>query len=119
MIKRVLVVDDSNYIRSYLKDIISKIPGMQVVDIAETGEKALDLALEKNPDIITLDNILPDMTGIDVLKVLKKQLPKTRIIMISAVGQQSTIDEAFSNGASHYFVKPVDSKELNEALKEA
>jgi len=108
---RILIVDDSSYIRSRLKSILEN-SGFTVVGLAENGEQAIDLAMDLSPDIITLDNMLPDMTGVDVLKALKDHEGLTKIIMISAVGQQSAIAEGLANGASEYLVKPFQDADL-------
>ena len=114
---RVLIVDDSTYIRSSLSSLLSE-AGYEIVGQAKNGEMAIDLALDLKPDVITLDNILPDMTGIDVLKAVKKGNLTAKIVMISAVGQQSAIVEAKSTGADFYLVKPYDTAELLSILKE-
>lgn len=114
---RILVVDDSTYIRSTIKATLQD-HGYEVIGEAGNGESAIDMALELNPDVITLDNILPDMTGLDVLKTLKKSGHKAFVIMISAVGQQSAVVDAMNNGAKHYLVKPFDHGELITILKE-
>lgn len=114
---RVLIVDDSTYIRSSLKSLLTS-QGYDVVGEAKNGEMAIDLALELKPDVITLDNILPDMTGLDILKALNINDFKASVIMISAVGQQSAIVDAKNNGARHYLVKPYDESELIGILKE-
>ena len=83
------------------------------------GEKAIDLTMELKPDVITLDNILPDMTGLDILKTLNNYDDfESKVIMISAVGQQSAIVDAMDNGATNYLVKPFDDSELIAILKE-
>lgn len=117
MLMRVLIVDDSTYIRSTLRTLLTE-NGYEVVGEAKNGEMAIDLALELKPDVITLDNILPDMTGLDVLKTLNTDDFTSKVIMISAVGQQSAIVDATSNGARHYLVKPFDNEELIGILKE-
>ncbi|WP_425391450.1 response regulator [Ekhidna sp.] len=114
---RVLIVDDSTYIRSSLRTLMQE-NGYEVVGEAKNGEMAIDLALELKPDVITLDNILPDMTGLDVLKTINTDDFNSYVIMISAVGQQSAIVEAKENGAKHYLVKPFDDSELVGILKE-
>lgn len=114
---RVLIVDDSTYIRSSLRTLLEE-NGYDVVGEAKNGESAIDLALELKPDVITLDNILPDMTGLDVLKTINTDDFTSKVIMISAVGQQSAIVDAMSSGAKHYLVKPFDNSELIAILKE-
>ncbi len=116
MNNRVLVVDDSLYMRARIKDTL-KNAGFEIVGEAENGEKAIDLAMTLKPDIITLDNILPDMIGIDILRVLKsEELLDVRIIMISAVGQESVIQEGLAIGAEDYIVKPFTNEVLVEKL---
>lgn len=108
---RILIVDDSTYIRTMLRSTLED-QGFEVVGEAVNGETAIDLTMSLNPDLITLDNILPDMTGIDILKAFKEMDVKSKVIMISAVGQQSAVVEAISNGASEYLVKPYDKDRL-------
>jgi two-component system chemotaxis response regulator CheY len=117
MNKKVLIVDDSPYMRTLINDALSN-AGYEVIGQAGSGESAIDLAMELQPDLITLDNILPDMIGTDVLKVLKQdESLASRIIMVSAVGQESVIQEGLSLGASDYIVKPFTSEMLVDAVK--
>lgn len=115
MSKRVLIVDDSLYMRTVIKDALSQ-AGYDVVGQAGSGESAIDMALELEPDVITLDNILPDMLGLDVLNVLKEEDSTSKVVMISAVGQESVIEEGIKRGASKYLVKPFTSEQLVEAI---
>ena len=115
---RVLIVDDSTYIRNTLKSSLLE-NGYEIAGEAKDGEEAIDLAIELKPDIITLDNILPDMTGIDILNILKDKELKPFVIMISAIGQESTRVRAEELGVSHYLTKPIDHQNLVNILKEA
>lgn len=119
MSKRILIVDDSLYMRTMLKDALEQ-AGYEIVAQASNGEAAIDLALELEPDLITLDNILPDMIGIDILRVLKhEEKIRSKIIMISAVGQESVVQEGMELGASDYIVKPFTTEEIINAVKTA
>lgn len=114
--KRVLIVDDSMYMRTMINEALLS-AGYEVVGQAGNGEAAIDMALELKPDLITLDNILPDMIGTDILKVLKEdEKLDSKVIMISAVGQESVIQEGMRLGASDYIVKPFTSDSLIEAV---
>ena len=115
MSKKVLVVDDSLYMRTVIKDALVA-AGYDVVGQAANGESAIDMSLELQPDLITLDNILPDMLGLDILKVLKSEELKSKIIMISAVGQQSVIDEGITLGSDDYIVKPFTNDQLIDKI---
>ena len=117
--KTVLVVDDSMYMRTLIKDALIT-AGYNVVGEAENGESAIDQAMELKPDLITLDNILPDMIGTDILRVVKQEEElKSKVIMISAVGQESVIQEGMSIGAEAYIVKPFTSEQLVEEADKA
>ena len=118
MSKSVLIVDDSLYMRTLIKDALEGY-GYHVVGQAANGEEAIDLAFELQPDFITLDNILPDMIGTDILKVYKDEGLRSKIIMISAVGQESVVNEGLRLGARAYIVKPFSSGQLVEALNKA
>lgn len=112
MSKKVLIVDDSLYMRTMINEAL-KNAGYEVVGQAGNGEAAIDMALELKPDLITLDNILPDMIGTDILKVLKQdECIDSKVIMISAVGQESVIQEGMSLGAADYIVKPFTTEGL-------
>jgi len=116
--KKVLIVDDSLYMRTIIKDaLVSK--GYEVVGQAANGESAIDMALDLQPDIITLDNILPDMLGLDILKTLKEEEIESKIIMISAVGQQSVVDEGLRLGLDDYIVKPFTAEQLIDILEKS
>ncbi|KXX67515.1 response regulator [Flammeovirga sp. SJP92] len=115
MAKKVLIVDDSLYMRSIIKDALEE-AGFEVIGQASNGEEAIDLALDSEPDLITLDNILPDMLGLDILKTLKEEDLTSKIIMISAVGQQAVIDEGMNLGLDSYLVKPFTTEQLTEAI---
>lgn len=114
--KTVLVVDDSLYMRTMICDALTN-AGYSVVAQAANGEAAIDMALEFKPDLITLDNILPDMIGTDILRVLKQdeQIP-SKVVMISAVGQESVIEEGMTLGASNYIVKPFTVEGLVDTI---
>lgn len=117
--KTVLVVDDSLYMRTMIADALET-AGFEIVGKAENGEPAIDLALELTPDLITLDNILPDMIGTDILRVLKEEEKiESKVIMISAVGQEYVIQEGMSLGASDYIVKPFTIEGIVDSAKKA
>jgi len=119
MSKSILIVDDSLYMRTMINEALVG-AGFNVVGQAGNGEAAIDMALELRPDLITLDNILPDMIGTDILRVLKQEEKlDSKVIMISAVGQESVIQEGLQLGASDYIVKPFTSEGLIESVKKA
>ena len=118
MKKRILIVDDSFYMRTMLKNMLTD-AGYEVVGEAPNGQTALQLAKETTPDLITLDVILPDNTGLDVLKGIKKDQPDMKVILVSAVGQEVIVNEAIENGAFAYIVKPFSEEKVLEAVGRA
>lgn len=112
----VLIVDDSYYMRTMLKNLLSD-AGYNVVGEAPTGEDALKLLKSANPDLVTLDVILPDTTGLEVLKQLKKESPNTKVVMVSAMGQEMVVNEAIQNGAQAYLVKPFNDEKVLEVVE--
>ena len=115
MSKTVLIVDDSIYMRSLIKSTLED-NGYKVVGEAHNGETAIDQALELKPDLITLDNILPDMMGFEILKVIKGEGLQSKIIMVSAVGQQTVVNKGVELGASEYIVKPFTPDDLMKVV---
>jgi two-component system chemotaxis response regulator CheY len=101
--------------RTMLKNILTD-AGFNVVGEAPDGATAITLAKETNPDVITLDLILPDNTGLDVLKAIKKDNPNMKVVIVSAVGQESIVNEAISQGAEAYIVKPFAEEKVLEIL---
>lgn len=117
MNKRVLVVDDSYYMRTILKNMITD-AGYNVIDEAANGQDAINLANSEKPDLITLDLILPDNSGLDVLKKIKESNPEVHVIVVSAVGQESIVQQALEYGAEAYIVKPFDEQKVVSTIKE-
>ena len=112
---KVLIVDDSLYMRTVLKNILVD-EGYEVICDVGCGEDALKKADELKPDLITLDNIMPDINGIDVLKKLKQNGTKSKIVMISSVGQDTMVNEAMQAGAANYIIKPFTPERVVEII---
>ncbi|RZK30148.1 MAG: response regulator [Hymenobacter sp.] len=111
MNKRILIVDDSFYMRTMLKNMLTD-AGYDVVGEAANGAQALEMAVATTPDLITLDVILPDNTGLDVLKGIRQHQPDAKVVMCSAVGQETIVNEAIENGALAYIVKPFSEEQV-------
>ena len=118
MNKRILIVDDSLYMRTMLKNMLTD-AGYEVVGEAANGAQALEMAASTAPDLITLDVILPDNTGLDVLKSLRQIQPNAKVVMCSAVGQEVIVTEAIESGALAYIVKPFSEEKVLEIVGSA
>ncbi|MCU4138288.1 MAG: Chemotaxis response regulator CheB [Thermodesulfobacteria bacterium] len=115
---KVLVVDDSTIMRKLISDILKNDPQIEVVDTAKTGKEAIEKAKNLKPDVITLDIEMPEMDGITALKILRKEVPQTKVIMFSSLtqeGAKATI-ESLALGAYDFVPKP-STKSFLESVK--
>ncbi|ADL51439.1 response regulator [Clostridium cellulovorans] len=113
---KVLIVDDAAFMRMMIKDILSK-NGFEIVGEAPNGIKAVELYKEKRPDIVTMDITMPDMDGIEAVKAIKAFDAGAKVIMCSAMGQQSMVMDAIRAGARDFIVKPFQADRVLEAIK--
>lgn len=118
MMSKVLVVDDAAFMRMMLKDILIK-NGFLVVGEASNGNEALLKYQDLKPDIVTMDITMPEMDGITCLKAIINFDPSAKIIMCSAMGQQSMVLEAIQSGARDFIVKPFQEERVLEILNKA
>lgn len=120
--KRVLVVDDAAFMRLSLKMLLERL-GFEVVGEAENGLKAIQLYKQLKPDIVTMDLTMPELGGIDAIKMIKSIDKDARIIVISSMGHEILVREAIVAGAISFIVKPfkeeVVSKQLSAILGNA
>ena len=113
--KKVLVVDDAAFMRMMLKDILTK-NGFEIVGEAENGAIGVAAFQKLKPDIVTMDITMPEMNGIDAVKAIKTLDPAAKVVMVSAMGQQSMVIEAIQAGASDFIVKPFQPERVIDAL---
>lgn len=112
----VLIVDDAAFMRLTLKQMIEA-HGHSVAGEAADGKEAVRKYIEVKPDVVMLDITMPEMDGIEALKHIKEADPKAKIIICSAMGQQTMIAQAIQNGAKDFVVKPFEEKRLIAALE--
>ena len=115
MTKKVLIVDDSVSIRAFIRNALES-GGYEVVGEATNGEEAIEMGFSLEPDYVTLDNVLPDMIGIDILKAWTEEGLSTNVIIISGVVQDKIIDEGMKLGAKAYLIKPFTADKLLETI---
>jgi two-component system, chemotaxis family, chemotaxis protein CheY len=116
MPRRVLIVDDAAFMRMMIKDILVN-NGYEIMGEANNGFKAIELYKKEKPDIVTMDITMPDMDGIAAVKEIRKYDPSAKIVMCSALGQQSMVMEAIQAGARDFIVKPFQPDRVLEALR--
>ena len=113
--KKVLVVDDAAFMRIKLKDILEK-NNYEVVGEAENGIEAIEKYKEVSPDIVTMDITMPEMDGVEALKEIINHDADAKVLMCSAMGQQSMVMDAIRAGAVDFIVKPFDTERVIHAL---
>ncbi|TWJ33514.1 protein-glutamate methylesterase/protein-glutamine glutaminase [Geobacter argillaceus] len=117
---RVLIVDDSSFMRMAIRGILSRDPEIEVIGSAVDGQEGVDKAIELKPDLITMDIEMPRLDGISALKQVMAKAP-TRVIMVSTLtneGARATF-EALEAGAVDYIPKNVtDSSDAQQVFKE-
>lgn len=116
--KRVLVVDDAAFMRMMIKDILTK-NGYEIAGEAENGQIAIDKFKEVKPDLVTMDITMPEMDGIAAVKEILGFDSTARVIMCSAMGQQSMVIDAIQAGAKDFIVKPFQPERVLEAVSKA
>ncbi|MFZ5645148.1 MAG: response regulator [Bacillota bacterium] len=111
---RVLIADDSLFVRSCLRKIFED-AGHEVVGEAENGHVAVELYSGTKPDVVTMDITMPEVNGLEAIKMIKGIDPTAKIIVVSAMGLDPVIKEAFTNGAKGFITKPfVPDKVIQE-----
>lgn len=115
MAHKILIVDDAAFMRMMIKDILSK-NGFEIVGEAADGIQAIEKYKETMPDLVTMDITMPEMDGITALKEIKSINPSAKVIMCSAMGQQSMVIDAIQAGARDFIVKPFQADRVLEAI---
>ena len=113
---RILVVDDDETIRTTMKAILQD--EGYLVDLAANGKEAIQKTQEKSYNIALLDIRLPDMEGVELLKLLKDGIPRTRKIMVTGYPSMQNAISALNKNADAYLLKPVDVEKLLATVKE-
>lgn len=112
--RRILVVDDSDYMRTALEDILTQ-QGHSVFQ-AGNGQECLDVLQRQEIDVCLLDIVMPVMDGTQALRRIKAERPELRVVMLSALSQESNVRLALELGADAFVVKPFQAKCLMERI---
>jgi two-component system, chemotaxis family, chemotaxis protein CheY len=115
---RVLVVDDAAFMRKMVSDALTK-GGHEVVGEGTNGEEAVAQYQELKPELTTLDITMPEKDGLQALKDIMALDPGAKIIMCSALGQESKVLEAVKSGAKDFVVKPFQPDRILDAAAKA
>jgi two-component system chemotaxis response regulator CheY len=115
---RVLVVDDAIFMRKMVSDALTK-QGHEVIGEASNGAEAITQYQALSPDVMTLDITMPEKDGVEALREIVTIDPAARVIMCSALGQESKVLEAVKAGAKDFVVKPFQADRLAQAVEKA
>ncbi len=114
----VLIVDDVELMRAAVREALEP-AGFRIAGEAADGRQALKQYRRLNPDLVVLDITMPEMDGISVLRRLRRRNPACRVLMCSALSDQSMILQAVRLGAADYVVKPFQEERLRSAAFKA
>lgn len=112
---KLLIVDDAQFMRMRCAKLLME-HGYDVVE-AENGRQALEVYQEVAPDGVLMDVTMPEMDGLEALKRLRRLDPNARVIMLTALGQESVVLEAVRAGAKDFIVKPFDRDRLLTSIQ--
>ena len=115
---RILVVDDAAFMRKMVSDALTK-GGHEVVGEAGNGHEAILRFQELKPELTTLDITMPEKDGLSALREIIELDPTARVIMCSALGQESKVLESIKLGARDFVVKPFKAERVLEAVVKA
>lgn len=113
----VLVADDHTIVRRGLVSLLSLGEGIEVVGEAPDGRTAVDLTLQKEPDVVLMDISMPELNGLEATARIKKQAPHVRVLILSAYDNDEYITQVVRSGANGYLLKNSSAEELYAAIR--
>lgn len=117
MVIKLVIVDDEKMIRQGLASTISwEAYNIAVVGVAKDGQQALEICREEKPHFVLTDIRMPKMNGIELLQVLKEEMPYVKVVILSGYDEFSYAQQAIQYGALDYLVKPIDIQELEKII---
>ncbi len=112
---KILVVDDAGFMRKMVQTHLTK-AGYDTFIEGEDGAQAVELYKAEKPDLVIMDITMPNMNGIEALGAIKGQFPDAKIVMCSAMGQESMVMEAIKLGALDFIVKPFKQERIVQTV---
>ena len=117
MAKTLVVTDDAAIIRQKVKQA-ARSSGWEIVGEARNGKEAVERYTELRPTAMTIDLVMPEYDGIYALREIMALDPDAKVIVVSAIGQKSILQEAFKLGVVDFIVKPFDKQTLIKTLEQ-
>ena len=113
--KRIMLVDDSRVVYIQMKQILQN-SGYEIAEYCGSGEEALEKYSSVQPDLVTMDIIMPGMDGLETARILIEEHPEAKIVMLSSLAYDDTFHEAETIGARAFTAKPLNPDELLSTL---
>jgi two-component system chemotaxis response regulator CheY len=113
---RILVADDASFMRQMIREIVEE-EGHEVVAEASDGIEAIEQFKKHHPDVVTMDIVMPRRSGIDAVKGILEVDRTARVVMCSALGQETLVQEALQAGARDFIVKPFKPDAVTATLR--
>jgi two-component system, NarL family, response regulator DevR len=113
---RVVLVDDSEVVRTGLKALLSVEPAIEIIGEATNVSTAVETTIRLKPEVLLLDVRLPDGTGFDACRQILQRLPETRVLVLTSVADDALVDEAIRAGAHGYLLKEINTQGLVQAI---
>ncbi len=111
-------MDDHPIVAEGIRKLIQDSNAAEVIGVAGTGKACLDFLRWEKPDVILLDISLPDISGIDLCKVIKTKEPTRKILALTTFNERSTVISMMKNGSDGYILKNSETSEIIEAIQE-
>ena len=116
---KVLLADDHAVVRQGLKVLLEAQQDITVVGEAETGRQALRMALKLQPDVVVIDVAMPLLNGVEATRQIIKDVPATRVLVLSSYSDNEYIRQVTEAGAAGYLLKQTAAEDLIRAIREA
>lgn len=114
---RILVADDHELFRRGLRQVLGDEDGIEVVAEAGTGQEAVDLTAETEPDVVVMDVRMPERTGIEATRDIKASHPDVKVLMLTISDEEDDLYQAIKSGANGYLLKEISIDEIGAAVR--
>ncbi|MDE0884223.1 MAG: response regulator [Myxococcota bacterium] len=113
--KRILIADDAPFMRQMLREIIEPL-GYEIVAEAANGFEAAELFALHQPDVVTMDMVMPKGSGVDACRMIRNRFPAAKIVAACTLGQEGLVLEALRAGAANFITKPYQPDVVESVL---
>jgi len=114
----VVLAEDHQIVREGFRSLLEHEPDIEVVGEAETGRQAVQLARKLRPEVVVMDIAMPLLNGLEATRQIRKDLPGTKVLILSAHSDDAYVDQVTELGASGFLLKQTSSHDLAKAIRE-